>query len=175
MSMYVVDSAEFRKGEDIAICVCVGRFGSALKCAQELYTGCVQHSGTPDIWGDAYHALYRCESAELVLADGPVAMPKPTATTKAPRVTHVTCFIERARGRVQDAAGRFTVSIDSAGRVRGEAVATALPVLEIARMRVDPSSSASEIGLAVLLHLASREHQPAVTDLMQRMRRGDKL
>lgn len=54
-------------------------------------------------------------------------------------------------------------------------MATSLPVLEIARMRVDPSSSASEIGLAVLLHLASREHHPVVTELMKRMRRGDKM
>lgn len=53
MTVYVVDHAIFRPGEDIAISVCVGRWGSALKWVQEMYTGCIQHGGAPDIWGDA--------------------------------------------------------------------------------------------------------------------------
>lgn len=174
MSVYAVDHTTFRQGEDIAICVCVGRFGSNLRWEQELYTRCIQHGGAPDIWADAYHALHRYESAQLISDAGPVATVRHEGATKRTRVVNVTCLIERARGCVQDAAARFTVSVDSVGRVRGEAVATGQPAAKIARMRVDPSHSASEIGLAVLLHLASREHHSAVADLMHRMRRGDK-
>ena len=89
-------------------------------------------------------------------------------------LSEIITFVERECGNVQDAAARFTVSVDTAGRVRGEAVATGQTVVKIGRMRVDPSHSAAEIGLAVLLHLASREHHAAVADLMQRMRSGDK-
>ena len=74
---------------------------------------------------------------------------------------------------MQDAAARFTVAIDSRGRVRGEAVATGQPAVKIGRMRVDPTHSASDICLGVLLHLASVEHLPVVADLMDRIRRGD--
>jgi hypothetical protein len=174
MSVYVVDSTVFREKEDIVIGVYTGKFGSNLQWAQVLYGRCIQHGGASDIWSDAYLALYRYESAQLVLDDNPVAPREQVASTKRTRVTHVTCFVERECRRVQDAAARFTVSVDSVGRVRGEAVATGQSTVKIARMRVDPSHSATEIGLAVLLHLASREHHPAVADLMQRMRRGDK-
>lgn len=174
-SFYAVDHATFRQGEDIAIAVCVGRFGSDLRWTQELYTRCIQHSGVPDIWADAYHALHRYESAQLISEDGPVIANRPVPTTQRGRVAHVTCLVERERASVQNAAGRFSVSVDSVGRVRGEAVATGQRAVKIARMRVDPSHSASEIGLAVLLHLASRDHQPAVADIMLRMRRGDPL
>lgn len=173
MSVYAVDHATFRQGEDIAIGVCVGRFGSTLRWAQELYTRCIQHGGAPDIWVDAYHALYRYESAHLLSDGGPEAEVRLAPSTKRDRVAHVTCFVERERASVQDAAARFTVSVDSVGRVRGQAVATGQPTVKIARMRVDPSHSAAEIGLAVLLHLASRDYQPAVADIMRRMRRVD--
>lgn len=172
-SFYAVDHAAFRRGEDIAIAVCVGRFGSDLRCTQELYTGCVQHGGAPDIWTDAYHALHRNESAQLVSDDGPLTATRPASTTRRHRVTHVTCFVERERAAVQIASARFTVSVDSVGRVRGEAVATGQRAIKIARLRVDPFQSASEIGLAVLLHLASLDYQPAVADIMRRMRRED--
>lgn len=171
MTVYVVDHAIFRPGEDIAISVCVGRWGSALKWVQEMYTGCIQHSGAPDIWGDAYHALYRYQSAQLVSDKAPAV--REASTSKSTRVAHLSCFVERARGPVQDAAARFNVTIDSAGRVRGQAVATGQPAVKIARLRVDPAHSASDICLGVLLHLASMEHQPAVESLMDRMRRGD--
>ncbi|CAE6710820.1 hypothetical protein LMG22931_01261 [Paraburkholderia nemoris] len=171
MSVYVVDDATFRPGEDIAISVCVGRWGSALRWTQELYTGCIQHSGIPDIWTDAYHALYRHESAQLVSEEATAV--REVSTSKSIRVAHLSCFVERARGPVQDAAARFSVTIDSAGRVRGEAVATGQPAVKIARVRVDPAHSASDICLGVLLHLASMDHQPAVASLMDRMRRGE--
>lgn len=173
MSVYVSESATFRQ-EDITIGMCVGRFGSDLRWRLELHTRCVQHSGAPDIWTDAYQALYRYESAQPVSDDGPVAGVRNAPTTKQKRVTHVTCFVERARASVQNAVARFTVSVDSTGRVRGEAVATGQPAVKIARMRVDPLHSASEIGLAVLLHLASSEFHPAVADFMRRMR-GDPI
>lgn len=172
MSVYAVDNATFRPGEEIAISVCVGRWGSALRWTQELYTSCIQHSGAPDIWGDTYHALYRYESAQLVSCEGSVADKVPT-TGKQTRVAHLSCLVERARGPVQDAAARFSVSIDSVGRVRGEAVATGHQAIKISRMRVDPRHSPSDICLSVLMHLASIEHQPAITDLMDKMRRGD--
>lgn len=175
MSFYVVDRASFRQDEDIAIAVCVGRFGSHLRWTQELYTRCVHHSSTPDIWADAYYALHRNESAQLILDDSPVTETKSATTTRRDRVAHITCFVERERARVQNAAARFSVSVDSVGRVRGEAVATGQRAVKIARVRVDPSNSASEIGLAVLLHLASRDYQPAVADIMRRMRRGGTL
>jgi hypothetical protein len=174
MAVYAVDSTAFRESDGIVVGVYTGRFGFNLQWAHVLHGRCIQHGGAPDIWVDAYHALYRYESAQLVLDDNPVARPGQVASTKRTRVTNVTCFVERECGRVQDAAARFTVSVDSVGRVRGEAVATGQSTVKIARMRVDPSHSATEIGLAVLLHLASREHHPAVADLMQRMRRGDK-
>lgn len=173
MAVYAVDSTTFRESDDIVIGVYAGKFGSNLQWAHVLYGRCVQHWGAPDIWSDAYLALYRYESAQLVLDDNPAAPREQVASTKRTRVTHVTCFVERECRGVQDAAARFTVSVDSAGRVRGEAVATGQSMIKIARMRVDPSHSATEIGLAVLLHLASREHHPAVTDLLQRMRRRD--
>lgn len=175
MLAYVVEPARFRQDEDIAIAVCVGRFGSDLRWTQELYTRCIQHSGAPDIWADAYHALHRYESAQLISDGGPVIADRPAPTTQRGRVTHVTCLVERERASVQNAAARFTVSVDSVGRVRGEAVATGQRAVKIARVRVDPAQSASEIGLAVLLHLASRGHHPAVADFMRRMRRGDPL
>ncbi len=174
-SFYVADPGTFRQGEDIAIAVCVGRFGSDLRCTQELYTRCVQHSGARDIWTDAYHALHRNESAQLVSHDGAVTATRPGSTTRRHRVTHVTCFVEQERAAVQIASARFTVSVDSVGRVRGEAVATGRRAKKIARLRVDPFHSASEIGLAVLLHLASLEYQPAVADIMRRIRREDPL
>lgn len=174
MAVYAVDSTAFRDNEGIVIGMYIGRFGSNLQWSQVLHGRCIQHGGAADIWVDAYHALYRYESAQLVLDDNPVARPEQSAPTKRTRVTSVTCFVERECGRVQDAAARFTVSVDSVGRVRGEAVATGQSTVDIARMRVDPTHSATEIGLAVLLHLASREHHPAVLDLMRRMRRGDR-
>jgi hypothetical protein len=154
-SVYAVDHATFRQDEDIAIAVCVGRFGAGLRWSQELYTSCVEHGSAPDIWADAYHALHRHESAQLVSDDGPVTATRPASTTRRDRVAHVTCFVERERAAVQNASARFTVSVDSVGRVRGEAVATGQRAVKIARLRVNPSHSASEIGLAVLLHLAS--------------------
>ncbi len=175
MPVYAVDHTTFRQDEDIVIGVCVGQFGSTLRWAQELYTRCIQHSSAQDIWVDAYQALYRYESAHLLPYDGPEAEVRPAPPKKRDRVTHVTCFVERARASVQNAAARFTVSVDSVGRVRGEAIATGQRAVKIARMRVDPSHSASEIGLAVLLHLASREFHPVVADFMHRMRRGDSL
>lgn len=171
MTVYVVDHAIFRPGEDIAISVCVGRWGSALKWVQEMYTGCIQHGGAPDIWGDAYHALYRYESAQIVSDEAPAV--REVSTSKSVRVAHLSCFVERARGPVQDVSARFTVTIDSAGRVRGEAVATGQPAVKIARVRVDPAFSASDICLSVLLHLAGIGHQSVVADLMNRMRRGE--
>ncbi|MEI5997626.1 hypothetical protein H3V53_10540 [Paraburkholderia bengalensis] len=175
MSFYAVDHATFRRGEDIAIAVCIGRFGSDLRCTQELYSGCVQHGGAHNIWTDAYHALYRNESAQLVSDDGQLTLTRSASTKRQHRVTHVTCFVEQERAAVQIASARFTVSVDSVGRVRGEAVATGQRAKKIARLRVDPFHSASEIGLAVLLHLASLEYQPAVSDIMRRMRREDPL
>ncbi|MGF7001448.1 hypothetical protein [Paraburkholderia sp. GAS32] len=175
MAVYAVDSTTFRESDDIVIGVYAGKFGFNLQWAHVLYGRCIQHGGVSDIWADAYYALYRYESAQLVHDDNPVARPGQVASTKRTRVTSVTCFVERERGRVQDAAARFTVSVDSAGRVRGEAVATGQSAVKITRMRVDPSHTATEIGLAVLLHLASREHHPAVADFMQRMRRRDEL
>lgn len=174
-SFYAVDHSTFRQDEDIAIAVCVGRFGFGLRWTQELYTRCVQHSSAPDIWADAYHALHRNESAQLVSDDGPVTATRPASTKRRDRVAHVTCFVERERASVQNASARFTVSVDSVGRVRGEAIATGQRAVKIARLRVDPFDSASEIGLAVLLHLASRDYQPAVADIMRRMRREDPL
>ena len=174
-SFYVVDRATFRQDEDIAIAVCVGRFGSHLRWTQELYTRCVQHSSARDIWADAYHALHRNESAQLVSDGVAVTAIRPTTSTPRDRVAHVTCFVERERAAVQNASARFSVSVDSVGRVRGEAVATGQRAAKIARLRVDPFDSASEIGLAVLLHLASRDYQPAVADIMRRMRRQDPL
>jgi hypothetical protein len=172
MAVYAVESTAFRESDGIVIGVYTGRFGFNLQWAHVLHGRCIQHGGPADIWNDAYHALYRFESAQLVLEDNePIARPK---TVKRTRVTNVTCFVERECGHMQDAAARFTVSVDSAGRVRGEAVATGQSMIKIARMRVDLSQSATEIGLAVLLHLASREHHPAVAELMQRVRRGDK-
>ncbi|MHB9837958.1 hypothetical protein Q8F57_024285 [Paraburkholderia terrae] len=173
MAVYVVDSTTFRESDDIVIGVYTGQFGSNMQWAQVLYGRCVQHGGGPDIWVDAYHALARYESAQLVFDENAAARPEPVARAKRTRVTSVTCFVERERGRVQDAAARFTVSVDSVGRVRGEAVATGQSTVKITRMRVDPSHTATEISLAVLLQLASREHHPAVANLMQRMRRRD--
>jgi hypothetical protein len=173
MSVYAVDSTAFRENEGIVIGMYTGRFGSNLQWAQVLHGRCIRHGGASDIWVDAYHALYRYESAQLLADDNLVARPEHVQPIKRTRVTNVTCFVERECGRIQDAAARFTVAVDSVGRVRGEAVATGQSMVKIARMRVDPSHSPSEIGLAVLLHLASREHHPAVADLMQRMRRRD--
>jgi hypothetical protein len=173
MAVNVVDHAEFREREDIIIGVYSGQFGYSLRCCQELLGPCIQHGKSRDIWADAYHALHRYESAELVLDGGAVVATEPEAKTKRTRVMHVTCFVERARDRLQDAAARFTVSVDSKGRVSGEAVATNRPSVRIAGVRVDPSQSESEIGLAVLLHLASMEYNSAVDDLMARMRRGN--
>jgi len=175
VSVYVVEPATVRPGEDIFIGVCVGRFGSNLRWVQELYARCVQHDGAQDIWNDAYHALHRFESAQLISDECAVAEVGRAPTTKRDRVAHITCFMERERASVQNAAARFTVSVDSVGRVRGEAVATGQRAVKIARVRVDPSHSASEIGLAVLLHLASRDHHAAVADFMRRMRRGGPL
>ncbi|REG60762.1 hypothetical protein B0G80_3573 [Paraburkholderia sp. BL6669N2] len=173
MAVYAVDSTEFRQNEGIVIGMYTGRFGFNLQWAHVLHGRCIQHGGVADIWADAYHALYRYESAQLVLThDDEVAKPEQLSPAKRKRVTNVTCFVERECGRIHDAAARFTVSVDSVGRVRGEAVATGAPLMKIARVRVDPSNSAVEIGLAVLLHLASREHHPVVADLIQRMRRG---
>jgi hypothetical protein len=138
-----------------------------------LYTRCIQHGGAQDIWNDAYHALHRFESAQLISDDCAVAEVGRAPTTKRDRVAHITCFMERERASVQNAAARFTVSVDSVGRVRGEAVATGQRAIKISRLRVDPLQSASEIGLAVLLHLASLDYQPAVADIMRRMRRED--
>lgn len=174
MAVYAVDSMAFRENEGIVIGMYTGRFGHNLQWAHVLHGRCIQHRGAPDIWVDAYHALYRYESAQLIPGNNPVARPEHVQPIKRTRVTSLTCFVERECGRIQDAAARFTVSVDSVGRVRGEAVATGQSTVNIARMRIDPSHSPTEIGLAVLLHLASREHHPAVVDLMRRMRRGDK-
>lgn len=175
MAVYVVDHAEFREREDLVIGVYSGQFGYSLRCCQELLGPCIHHGSSRDIWTDAYHALHRYESAELVPDGGAVVPTEPEAAmkTKRTRVMHVTCFVERECDRVQDAAGRFTVSVDTKGRVRGEAVATNRPTIKISGVRVDPWQSEPEVGLAVLLHLASIEHNTAVEDLMARMRRGD--
>jgi hypothetical protein len=174
MAVYAIEDTIFRQDEGIVIGVYTGQFGSNLQWAQVLYGRCVQHGGGPDIWVDAYHALARYESAQLVSDENAVARPEPATRAKRARVTNITVFVERECRQVQDAAARFTVSIDTSGRIRGEAVATGQSLVKIARMRVDPSHSPTEIGLAVLLHLASREHHPAVADLMRRMRRGGK-
>lgn len=175
MSVYAVDHATFRQREDIFIGVCVGRFGSNLRWVQELYTRCIEHGGAQDIWNDAYHALYRDESAQLLSGSAPMVEVGREPMTTRDRVAHVTCFVEHERAGAQTAAARFTVSVDTVGRVRGEAVATGQRATKIARMRVDPTHSASEICLAVLLYLASQEYQPAVADIMRRMRREDPL
>lgn len=181
-SVSVLDSVEFRPGEDLFIGVYRGRLGYSLQGAHILYGRCIEHSGNRDIWGDAYRALYRQESAMPILDldenGNPVPLEPPsqprsrtqTETSKQRRVTHVTCFVERSRARVQDASARFTVSINSAGRVRGEAVATGHELIEFRRMRLDPSQTATEIVLAVLLHLATVEHEADVASLMKRMR-----
>lgn len=174
MAVYAVESTAFRENEGIVIGVYTGQFGSNLQWAQVLYGRCVQHGGGPDIWVDAYHALARYESAQLVSDENAVARPETATCAKRARVTNITVFVERECRQVQDAAARFTISIDTSGRIRGEAVATGQSLVKIARMRVEPSHSPTEIGLAVLLHLASREHHPAVADLMGRMRRGGK-
>ena len=172
-SAYVLDRAEFRKDEDLLVGVYTGRFGRNLNWSQVLCAQCIQRSGARDIWGDAYHALYRYESGELVIDDGQTEQPAQRETSKQRRVSHLTCFIERNRARVQDASARFTVSISSAGRVRGEAVATGQQTVEIARMRVNPLQLPIDIVLEVLLHLATIEH-PEVRELMQRIRRADR-
>ncbi|MDR5810624.1 hypothetical protein [Caballeronia sp. LZ019] len=174
MAVYVVDHAEFREREDIVIGVYSGRFGYSLRCCQELLGPCIQHGKSRDIWSDAYHALNRYESAELMPVGGELVPTEPEAKTKRTRVMHVTCFVERARDRLQDAAARFTVSVDTKGRVRGEAVATNRPTIQISGVRVDPWQSEPEVGLAVLLHLASNEQNTAVDDLMTRLRKGGK-
>jgi hypothetical protein len=175
MAVYAVESTAFRENEGIAIAMYTGRFGFNLTWAHVLHGRCIDHGGhDDDIWADAYHALHRFESAQLVLDDNEMKQPSQTAPRKRTRVANLTCFVERDCRQVQDAAARFTVSVDTVGRVRGEAVATGQAAIKIARVRVDPSHSAAEIGLAVLLHLASREHHAAVADLMQRMRSGDK-
>ncbi|MDR5819298.1 hypothetical protein [Caballeronia sp. LZ043] len=174
MAVYVVDHAEFREREDLVIGVYSGQFGYNMSCFQELLGPCIHHGGSRDIWADAYHALQRYESAELiggVDADAPLT-PSPTpASSKRKRDMHVTCFVERACDRVQDAAGRFTVAVDAKGRISGEAVATNQRTLRVAGVRVDPSQSISEVCLAVLMHLSSIQHHAVVDDLMTRMRR----
>jgi len=95
MLAYVVEPARFRQDEDIAIAVCVGRFGSDLRWTQELYTRCIQHSGVPDIWADAYHALHRYESAQLISEDGPVIANRPVHYTTGPRSA---CDLPRGAG-----------------------------------------------------------------------------
>jgi hypothetical protein len=174
MAVYAVESTKFRESDGIVIGLYNGRFGFNMQWAHVLHGRCIEHGGGEDIWADAYHALHRFESGQLVLDDNEMVQPSQTAFKKRTRVANLTCFVERECGNVQDAAARFTVSVDTAGRVRGEAVATGQTVVKIGRMRVDPSHSAAEIGLAVLLHLASREHHAVVADLMQRMRRGDR-
>lgn len=174
MAVYAVESTAFRENEGIVIGLYTGRFGFNLQWAHVLHGRCIEHGDDDDIWADAYHALHRFESAQLVLDDNAMKRPSEIAPKKPTRVVNLTCFVERECGQVQDASARFTVSVDTVGRVRGEAVATGQAAIKIARVRVDPSHSAAEIGLAVLLHLASREHHPAVVDLMRRMRRGDK-
>lgn len=174
MAVYAVESTKFRESDGIVIGLYNGRFGFNMQWAQVLHGRCIEHGGGEDIWADAYHALHRFESGQLMFDDSPTKRPRPVAPKKLSRVANLTCFVERECGQVQDASARFTVSVDTAGRVRGEAVATGQSTIKIARMRVDPSHSAAEIGLAVLLYLAGREHHAVVADLMQRMRRGDR-